>query len=273
VSYPQPPPAEEQPLSEEPFFTIPELSGWLKKSQGTIRRWIASGNLEAEKTAKGYHIRWLGKNSDFLSSELQKRRNKPDEAYTPKELSEYSEWHQLLDELSWLFKVCYSPDFVVKRKKFRADIIFVRYIQAHDITLKKVQSIFAANRSHGLKPIADDLKRGWYNELAFVVPLKPSTLGLSFSDIDTNRDISSMRFAFPSWKVITAYYSIYFYLRGMTLQKFKNFRLAEHGATISTFKNNLLHPLGRIIWKFPLDIIYEPGKTSGDTQNRPYMIT
>lgn len=69
-----------------------------------------------------------------------------------------------------------------------------------------------------------------------------------------------MRFAFPSWRVITAYYSMYFYLRAVTLQKYKNFRLAEHGATITCFKNNLLSPLSRVLWKFPLDIAYEPGK-------------
>lgn len=242
------------------FSSIKELSDFFEKSPRTIKEWIKDGKLEAIKTSEGYEIRGTDKNNDLVTKQFEKRRNRLFEAYTPKELTEYSEWHQLLDELCWLLKICYSPDFSVKRKKFRADIIFVRYIQTHKITLKTVKSIFTANQTHTLKAISDDLKRGWYNELAFVVPLKPSTLGLSFADINANSDSSSMRFAFPSWKVITAYYSIYFYLRGMSLQKFKNFRLAEHGATISTFKNNLLNPLSKVLWKFPLDITYKPGQ-------------
>lgn len=251
---------EQQHPTEEPFQTVPELSTALRKSQGTIRKWIEKGKLEATKSGRGYRIPWSDKNNELFSIEIRKRFGKPEPAYYPKELSEYSGWHEVLDELCWLFKVCYSPQDIVKTKKFRSDIIFANYIQAHDITLKKVRSVFVANQADSANAILDDLKRGWYNELAYLVPLKKSTLGLSFRDINLNNDISSMRFAFPSWRVITGYYSAYFYLRAVTLQKFKNFRLAEHGATITCFKNNLLSPLSRVLWKFPLDIAYQPGK-------------
>jgi len=255
MSYPQ---RQEQGTNQEPLMSITDLSEWFHKPERTVRRWIRDGRLKAEKTDQGYGVRW-NDNTEFLSRQLAKIRRRIHDAYTPPELSEYSQWHQLLDELAWLLKICYSPDFICKRKQFRTDIIFVRYVQLHKITLKKVKAVFAANQSHSLKAVSDDLKRGWYNELAFIVPLKPSTLGLTFTDINTNNEVSSVRFAFPSWKVITAYYSIYFYLRGITLQKFKNFRLAEHGATISAFKHNLFQPLSRVVWKFPLDINYKPG--------------
>lgn len=247
-------------MSDETLYTVPELSQFIEKPQSTIRRWIKEGKLEATKTSKGYSILLNDKNVDFILTESRKRWNQPPLAYNPKELSEYSEWHQVLDEMAWLFKVCYSPDWCVKDKHFRMDIIFVRYLQSHKVTLKRVASVFAANQTHSLKAISDDLKRGWYNELAYSVPLKKSTLSLSFRDINLNSDISSVRFAFPSWKVITAYYSVYFYLRAITLQKFKNFRLQEHGATILSFKNTLLRPLSRVLWKFPLDIAYTPGE-------------
>src|SRR2546430_12557250 len=35
-----------------------------------------------------------------------------------------------------------------------------------------------------------DLKRGWYNELFFLFPLKDTTLGLTFADIEKNRSRS-----------------------------------------------------------------------------------
>jgi len=242
------------------FRNTSELAEYFGITTRTIKNWIENGKLRVTIVDGEYEVEWGDNEEAVFRKLLEKKRERLNEAYTPKELTEYSEWHTLLDELSWLLKVCYTPEQMVKRKKFRTDIIFIRYIQAHKITLKKVESVFRANQSDTTKTISDDLKRGWYNELAFVVPLKPSTLGLSFADIHINTDTSSMRFAFPSWKVITAYYSIYFYLRGMSLQKFKNFRLAEHGATISTFKNNLFSPLTKDLWKFPLDIAYKPGQ-------------
>ena len=104
----------------------------------------------------------------------------------------------------------------------------------------------------------NDLKRGWYNELAYTLPLKKSVLGLSFSDIGINKEISDERFSFPSWRIISVYYSVYFYLRAVTLQKFGGFRLQEHGATITAFKHNLLAPFERVLWKFPFDVAYRP---------------
>jgi hypothetical protein len=253
-------PTREEETSKEFFHTVKELSARLGKAPSTIRKWIETGKIDAEKGSKGYLIPFTDKNGDVFINEIRKNYGKPRPAYNPKELSEYSGWHELLDELCWLLKVCYSPESLVKKKLFRSDIILGSYIQVHGITLKKVKTVFAANQAHTAKAILDDLKRGWYNELAYLVPLKKSTLGLSFRDINLNNDISSMRFAFPSWRVITAYYSVYFYLRAVTLQKFKNFRLKEHGATITCFKNNLLNPLSRVLWKFPFDIAYQPGK-------------
>jgi hypothetical protein len=108
--------------------------------------------------------------------------------------------------------------------------------------------------------ITDDLKRGWYNELAYALPLKVSTLGVSFQDVRANEPQATVRYSFPSWRITTAYYATYFYLRTLTLQKQPDIRLREHSATISSFKSNLLSPLSSVIWKFPLDIIYIPGK-------------
>jgi hypothetical protein len=42
------------------------------------------------------------------------------------------------------------------------------------------------------------------------------------------------------------------------LHKFDQFRLQEHGATITCFKHNALPSLRRIVWKFPFDISYAP---------------
>ena len=117
----------------------------------------------------------------------------------------------------------------------------------------------SSNSTRKVRLATDDLKRGWYNELAYSIPLKPSTLGLSFSDVELNKSSSTRRFTFPSWRIVAAVYLVYFFLRSVTLHKQPSFRLQQHGATIACFKASVLSPLRQVIWKFPLDIGYYPG--------------
>lgn len=166
----------------------------------------------------------------------------------------------MIDELVWLIKAVYSSKEALKRKDFRIDKLFSQYIIQNKIELKKIAKIFPSLSNLNSQFITDDLKRGWYNELAFVIPLKEATLGLSFNDIDINKDKSNDRFTFPSWRITSFYYSVYFYLRAITLQKEPNIRIQEHGSAISAFKHNLIPRLERVLWKFPFDISWTPSK-------------
>jgi excisionase family DNA binding protein len=244
-------------MPTENTIPIKEIINLAGVTESTVYRWIKTGKLKATKNGKAYSI-LFSENKDFLLAQLKKKHNKPQSAWTPKELEEYSEWHELLDEICWLIKICYSPREDIKRKRFRADRLFVNYLSSNKITLGKVKRVFSSNTNPGHKPITNDIKRGWYNELSYLVPLKTSTLGMSFNDIDLNKTDSNVRFAFPSWRITSAYYSIYFYLRAITIQKQDGFRLQEHSATISTFKNNLFQPLADTLWKFPFDISFIP---------------
>lgn len=234
--------------------TVQKLAGFLQVSESTVYTWIRAGKINATKYGRNYNIDW-GENREFLAAQLRIKHSKPLSAWIPKEIGDYSEWHELLDEFSWLIKICYSSKDDIKRKRFRLDRLFANYLTAHKIDLGKVRQIFASNANPNFRLITNDLKRGWYNELSYVVPLKKSTLGLSFDDIEHNKEDSSIRFAFPSWRITSAYYSTYFYLRGITLQKQDGFRLQEHSSTISSFKSNLLQPLARVLWKFPLELV------------------
>lgn len=242
-----------------PSHSITNLSEILERSPSTIYRWIRQGKLVPIKEGGRYLIPVSEKNDALLFDEIRNKYRRPYRRYTPKEIQEYSEWHHALDEIGWLFKVCYSPIQEIQKRQFRLDRVFANYLIYNKVTLNKVRAVFATNKDPNEKLVSDDLMRGWYNELAFVMPLKESTLGLSFGDITINQEISNTRFTFPSWRIITAYYTIYFYLRGVTLQKQRIIRLEEHKATIRAFKNSVLGPLQKVIWRFPLDISYVPG--------------
>lgn len=244
-------------MTSEKSIPIQEIAIFAGVSVSTVYKWIKNGKLKASKQGRNYELSF-SENDKFLTAQLKKKHNKPQLAWTPKEIEDYSEWHELIDEFCWLIKICYSSKDDIKRKKFRLDRLFVNYLTYHKVTLKKVRQVFLSNTSPKIQRITDDLKRGWYNELSYIFPLRKSTLGLSFSDISLNQPDSSIRFAFPSWRITSAYYSTYFYLRALTLQKQDGFRLQEHNATILGFKNNLLQPLERVLWKFPFDISYTP---------------
>jgi hypothetical protein len=240
--------------------SLQQTADLLRVTQTTIKRWIAAGKLDAGKDNGITVLPHSEKNNAFIVEKLRQRSDRPIPAWVPSEIKGYDKWHQCFDELVWLIKVCYSHKDDLKRRRFRLDQLLFNYLSTSGVKLQKVKAVFATNESPKQSRITDDVKRGWYNELAYATPMKPSTLGLSFSDIELNKSVSTARFAFPSWRIVAAYYSVYFYLRAVTLQKQSSFRLEQHGATLACFKSSVLSPLQQAIWKFPLDIAYCPGK-------------
>lgn len=219
---------------------------------------IESGKLVSEKQ-NGRHIISLEKTDSQVFRELllNKYAKQDRSPYFPEELTDYHEWHQTLDFFSWLLKVCYSSRSEVQTKSFNIQRIFENYLATHNVRLSQIKSQFLPGKAVA-RSVVDDLKRGWYNELAFIYPLKESTLGVSFRDISKNQMASTERFSFPSWKITESYYSFYFYLRSITQLKNTTFRIEEHKSTLTSFKNNALANLKKTIWKFPFDIEYKP---------------
>ena len=74
-----------------------------------------------------------------------------------------------------------------------------------------------------------------------------------------NQDISNSRFVFPSWRIVSAYYALYFFLRSVTIQKEPSVNIQRHSSTINAFKHNVIPALESNIWNFPFDIAWTPG--------------
>ncbi|MCY3756349.1 MAG: helix-turn-helix domain-containing protein [Acidobacteria bacterium] len=221
--------------SDGEFQSVSEVSEFLGVSNGTVRKWLRHGRLVGAKPDGRWAIPSVS-NRDFYLEIIRKRWDSPLAAYVPEEIGDYHRWHQVVDEIAWLLKVCYSDSQVIRSKSFRSDQLFLSYLERNRVTLGRVSHQLASRSRATMKAVSDDLKRGWYNELAFLTPLKPSTLGLSFSDIEKNLDSSNERFSFLAWRITQAYYAVYFYLRSLTSIKFGGFRYEEHRAPISAFK-------------------------------------
>jgi hypothetical protein len=244
-------------MKTEDQYTAKELAQLFEVPISSVYSWINKGKLTAIRINRKLIIPRDELYSSFVSEFIKKKYEIEPEPYFPDELLSYSDWHQTLDYFSWLFKSCYTSPNDLKKKNFNIRLIFENYLTVHKVELKKVKSQFNSSEIKS-KSITDDLKRGWYNELAFIYPLKNATLGISFREITENLKISSTRFSFPSWKITECYYSSYFYFRAIAQFKNPNFRIQEHKATLSSFKNNALDSLKKTLWKFPLDIEYRP---------------
>jgi excisionase family DNA binding protein len=251
----------ESPDTQSHEMTVRRASELLGASRSTIRLWIRKGLLTAYRKGPAFAIPEQP-NFAFISGRLRAKRARPLPAYVPPEISRYSEWHQVLDEFARLAKAVYSEPADLKRRRFRLDVLFARYLAVNRVSLASIRRTFPQTAGALSKGVWEDLQRGWYNELVFSYPPRTSTLGLSFADITINEEASAKRFTFPSWRITTAYYAIYFYLRALTRIKQPMFRFEEHRATLTNFKACALQPLQKTVWFFPLSVAVVPGQRS-----------
>jgi excisionase family DNA binding protein len=241
-------------------YSLTELATLLGVSQGSVRRWIRSGRLRTAGDGQGVRIPLA---QELILDRLRRGRASFERVpYAPTELKTYSGWHQTLDELVWLLKVTYATPEALRKRRFRLDTLFAGYIKGNKLAIPAMRRALRSPTARRWRLVQDDLKRGWYNELAFCTPIRPSTLGLGFADIEANMDASGARFAFPSWPIVKAYYSAYFFLRSVCLLKDPGLRLQEHGAAIRVFKHNIVGAIDGVLWCFPLNILHLPGRSA-----------
>ena len=236
-----------------------QLAEVLGVSRQTVYRWIRQGKLQAKREAGRLVVSPTVPNNDFILARIRNRYRR----FTlrvPRPIQDYHKWHKTLDDLVWLLKVSYADRVDLAKHHFRLEKLFVSYIGNPTTVLSVVRRTMDPPPEVNIDLVADDLKRGWYNELAYCFPLKESTLGLSARDIFINQAASAIRFAFPSWRIVAAYYSAYFYFRAITLLKVPSFRLEQHDATLNTFNNSVADSLAQSILKFPFNLAYVPGR-------------
>ena len=251
------------PVSEtrraDDTVSVEAFSRRLEVSPNTVRRWLRQGKLLGEKSGGRWAI-LRADNSSFVMDHFRSQLSRPYFPDVPAEIGNFHKWHKVIDELCWLIKVCYSGTRTIQKKRFRLEQLYASYLAVNRIRLGSVRHELSSKSGGTQDSVAADLRRGWYNELAFLTPLKPSTLGLGHADLQLNVDASDERFTFPSWRIAQAYYAVYHFLRAITSIKFAGFRYEEHNASISAFKSSVLDPLRRSIWYFPLDIGYVPSR-------------
>jgi hypothetical protein len=112
---------------EYDFDSVIGFANFLQVSPTTVYRWIKNGDVVArEKDGKLNIIHEECR--DFISNKLRELRYRPEKAFVPEGLEDYSEWHLVVDYFCWLLKVCYTSKENIKRKTFRLDYLFANYL-------------------------------------------------------------------------------------------------------------------------------------------------
>lgn len=245
--------------SRHDSLSVAEVAAFAGVSSTTVRKWIRGGQLAASKTSGRYSIP-RDENVDFIVAQLKKKYERPEEPWVPADLATYADWHTVIDELVWLLKVTFAEREALKKRDFRLDRLLQRHLERNVGSLRNVRSSFLPSPTLPRGFVEDDLLRGWYNELSFAFPLRSSTLGLRFRDVEANKKDAESRLMFPSWRFIQAYYAIYFYARCLSQMKTSTFRLERHGATLNTFGHGVLAACESTVWPWPLSIRHSPGR-------------
>lgn len=241
------------------FLTMADLKEWGNYAPSTIKRWTRSGILVTE-LVDGIPVFPLDKNYEQLIKMRQRKGYHTLAVWAPEDLPAYAPWHDALDSLVWLLCVHYSSRESLRKKKPRLDEMLTRYIKADHRLLARIKRAFENGRKPSKQRATQDIIRGWYHELSYVTPLRPRTLDLSASAVTECLPISAERLAFPTWRIVAAYYTMYFFIRATGTMKTGAFRPEEHQAGINVFKNNVANPLASTLWKYPLSLQAQRGK-------------
>lgn len=242
-------------MNQAHYLTLKDLkSGWGGYADSTLRHWIRTGKL-ISKTVDGRTVIPLSENSRVLAEMLHRKpRTTATVAWAPEALPNYGTWHDALDCNVWLLCVHYGSKELLRRKGGRLDLMLANYLRSGKVNLRRIRAAFSSTMKPNRSKSRMDLHRGWYHELAFATPLRAETLDLSASAVTRSIESSCSRLAFPTWRIVSAYYSLYFFIRSASLLKTSAFRLEEHQAAIRAFTNNLAGPLGTTLWRYPLSL-------------------
>ena len=119
-------------MHDDRSFRIYSLSAASREYHLTkprIRKLIQDGTLPATRIGRKYQI--LG--ADILPIAIEAIRTRATRirispAYVPPVLKRYHRFHRIIDEFTWLLKAYYSLPTELKKKNFRLDELYQRFI-------------------------------------------------------------------------------------------------------------------------------------------------
>ena len=95
-------------------------------------------------------------------------------------------------------------------------------------------------------------------ELAYTTPTLTDPFTLDSQGVQINKALSEARFVFPSWRIVTAYSTVYHVHRALCDMCGVTYRATEHEAPLRAFKSTKLDPALDVLVGFPFNVRYGP---------------
>ena len=174
------------------------------------------------------------------------------------EFLDYLFFHNVLDKFCWLIKFHYSDRETVKRKRYRIDTTFQRFVKENYCVGDSKQ---CQDKDLERDKIEYHLTKGWLNEAVRSDPLNPDYL--EAGTMVTRWDGPGSG-GLVSWNIIQSYYAVYEYLSCLVSSLDHTVDTRSHRGIARQFANNLL---GRANGSF----VFYPFNLTSKTPVRGYI--
>ena len=119
---------------------------------------------------------------------------------------DYLFFHNVLDKFCWLLRLQYADRETVKRKRYRLDTLFQRFLVSVRFNTEKAARCQATLGESQLEKLEYHLTKGWLNELVRSDPLHPDMVQFG-TNLQAWPGPGSGGLA--SWNVVQSYYAFY----------------------------------------------------------------
>jgi len=244
------------------YKTIEEISDKFSLKKEYLVQLIRLNILDHRIDKKGDYLvpdysyptlKLLSDDKKYRNEIIKKRRHFLYE-YHP-ELTDYLRFHDIVDMFAWMIKMRFSPEDILKNRKYRIDELFQHFLKEINFNLTKIRRSLIGG-SPSKEKFKFHLTQGWYNEIAAGFPFVQDfniSSSLNYKGSDPEAEL------FPSWKIIKSYYSIYSYFTALVFTENKDLKTAEHRKSSIYFNRHQLNKYSKLILKFPFNIYYKKG--------------
>lgn len=155
------------------------------------------------------------------------------------EFVDYLFFHNVLDKFCWLIRLQYGDRDTVKKKRYRLDTLFQRFLLSVKFSTDKASKCQAATSEDELNKLEYHLTKGWLNELVRSDPLHPDMVQFGTA-LQAWPGPGSGGLA--SWNVIQSYYAFYEFISCIVASISPNVDTRGHKVVGREFAN---HSLGK----------------------------
>jgi hypothetical protein len=163
------------------------------------------------------------------------------------ELADYLCFHEVIDIVCWLLKLCYSSKDTVKKRNYRLHTLLRDFLNKAEFDLGKVNRLVGS--AHSKDKFSFHLNKGWYNELVRSCPLDADAL-----NIGTKHDPNHSKGKSVAWNITQSYYAVYEYVNALVFTNVENLRTEEHRKSTRHFNTTLLGKFAKHLVKYPFNI-------------------